>query len=92
MTIGVLQALAISHRSGLQMAIVSHVLVHNTCYHFIALVGWEGGALVIQVLPSSYKLKTLAADDDHKLTVIKIVKKSTLSTAARILCLCRFSR
>ena len=65
MTIVVLQALAISHRSGLQMAIVSHVLVHNTCYHFIALVGWEGGALVIQVLPSSYNLKTLAADDDH---------------------------
>ena len=43
-----LQALAISHRSGLQMAIV-RARVHNTCYHFIALVG-GGGALVIQVL------------------------------------------
>ena len=55
-----LQAPAISHRSGLQMAIV---LVHNTCYHFIALVG-EGrsprnpGTGPLQTL-------TLAADHDH---------------------------
>ena len=56
-----LQALAISHRWGFQMAIVR--VLHNTCYHFIALVGEGRGPRN----PGTGPLKTraLAADDDH---------------------------
>ena len=56
-----LQALAISHRWGFQMVIVR--VLHNTCYHFIALVG-EGRS---PRNPGTGPLKdsTGAADDDH---------------------------
>ena len=55
-----LQAPAISHRSGLQMAIV---LVHNTCYHFIALVG--EGRSPRNPGTGPLKTRTLAPDHDH---------------------------